>query len=149
MAHSFRKIFLIGQNLKHVYMAYSFLEILINSWYLMFEVSEAVVREAAVQWCSKDALKNFENLQENTCDRVSFPIKLQTLCLQLYWKRDSVTVVFRWILQKDLWRLLLKIISHHTKEILYTNTNFMGNQPWSKNKHFLLLLILMLKKPVF
>ena len=40
---------------------------------------------------------------------------------------------------------------HHTKEkeILYVNTNFMGNQSWNKNKHFHLFLILMLKKSVF
>ena len=36
----------------------------------------------------------------------------------------------------------LEFISHHTKEILYVNTNFMG-------KHFHLFLILILKKPVF
>ena len=29
LAYSFRKMFLIGQNLKHVHMAYSFLELLI------------------------------------------------------------------------------------------------------------------------
>ena len=32
--------------------------------------------------------------------------------------------------------LLLKFISNHSKEILYVNRNLMGNQPWSKNKHF-------------
>ena len=27
----------------------------------------------------------------------------------------------------------LEFISHHTKEILYVNTNFMGNQSWNTN----------------
>ena len=55
-----RKMFLIGQNLKHIYMTFYSWTIdlfLINSRYLVFEVSEEVVRE--VQRCSKDALKNF------------------------------------------------------------------------------------------
>ena len=32
MAYSFRKIFFVGQNLKHVHMTYSFLELLIFFW---------------------------------------------------------------------------------------------------------------------
>ena len=43
----------------------------------------------------------------------------------------------------------LKFISHPTKEILYVNTNFMGNQSLSKTKHFHLFLILMLKNVFF
>ena len=37
----------------------------------------------------------------------------------------------------------LEFISHHTEEMLYVNTNFMGNQSWSRNKHFHLFLMLM------
>ena len=72
LVYSFRRMFFIGQNLKHVHMAYSFLELLI-------------------------------------------------FCLEF--------------------------ISPHTKEILYVNTNFIGNQSWNTNHE--LFLILMLKKPVF
>ena len=72
LVYSFRRMFFIGQNLKHVHMAYSFLELLI-------------------------------------------------FCLEF--------------------------ISPHTKEILYVNTNFIGNQSWNTN--YELFLILMLKKPVF
>ena len=36
------------------------------------------------------------------------------------------------------------LICRHIKEILYLNTNVMGNQSWSKNKNFHLFLILML-----
>ena len=32
MAYSFRKMFFIGQNLKHIHMAYSFIELLIFFW---------------------------------------------------------------------------------------------------------------------
>ena len=59
LAYIFRKMFFIGQNLKHVHMTYSFLELFI------------------------------------------------------------------------FFGLTLDIISHHTKEILYVNTNFMGIQSWN------------------
>ena len=43
-------------------------------------------QEAFVQRCSvkKVFLEISQNLQKNTCARVSFLIKLQALCLQLY-----------------------------------------------------------------
>ena len=82
LAYSFQKMFFIGQNLKHVHMAYSFLKLLIFFW-----------------------------------------------------------------LTRDI--SCLKFLSLHIKEILYIKTNFMGNQSWSKNEHFHLFLILMLKKLVF
>ena len=71
----FQKIFFSGQNLKHVHMTYSFLEILIFFW----------------------------------------------LTLEIY---------------------CLKFISRFTKDLLHVNLYFMGNQSWSKNKHFYLFLIL-------
>ena len=40
-----------------------------------------------------------QNSQENACARVSFLIKLLAWGLQLYYKRDSSTGVFLWILQ--------------------------------------------------
>ena len=43
-------------------------------------------------------LKISQNSQKNTCARISFLIRLQTLGLQLYLKRDSATGVFLWIL---------------------------------------------------
>ena len=43
-------------------------------------------------------LEILQNSQENTCVRVSFLIKLQASDLQLYWKRDSDTGGFLWIL---------------------------------------------------
>ena len=39
-----------------------------------------------------------QNSQKNTGARASFLIKLQASALQLYWKRDSSTGVFLWIL---------------------------------------------------
>ena len=39
-----------------------------------------------------------QNSQENTSAAVSFLINLQALDLQLYWKRDTGTGVFQWIL---------------------------------------------------
>ena len=47
---------------------------------------DGITLEAVVQRCSvkKVFLKILQNLQENTCTRVPFLIKLQVLCLQLY-----------------------------------------------------------------
>ena len=50
----------------------------------------------------KGVLKNFAKFIGNTCARVYFKIKLQVLCKQLYWKRDSGTGVFLWIFEKVL-----------------------------------------------
>ena len=49
-------------------------------------------------FCKKGVLGNFANSQKNTGARASFLIKLQASGLQLYWKRDSSTGVFLWIL---------------------------------------------------
>ena len=43
-----------------------------------------------------------QNAQENTCARVSLLIKLWSWDLQLYWKRDSGTDIFLWILRNSL-----------------------------------------------
>ena len=48
--------------------------------------------------CKIVFLEISQNSQENNCATVSFLIKLQTLGLQLYSKRDSATGVFLWIL---------------------------------------------------
>ena len=47
---------------------------------------DGITLEAVVQRCSvkKVFLKISQNLQEKTCARVPFLIKLQVLCLQLY-----------------------------------------------------------------
>ena len=56
---------------------------------------EAATRGAL---CKIVFLEISQNSQENNCAIVSFLIKLQTLGLQLYSKRDSATGVFLWIL---------------------------------------------------
>ena len=56
-----------------------------------FISSDAVARRCSVK---KVFLENSQNLQENTCSRVSFLIKLEAYGLQLYLKRDSGTGVF-------------------------------------------------------
>ena len=56
-------------------------------------------------------------------------------------------LIFFWLTLVDIY--YLEFISHHLKEMLYVNTWTHGNQLWNKNKYFHLLLILMLKKPVF
>ena len=58
--------------------------------------SEAVTR--GVLW-KKVFLKISQNFLENTSARVSFIIKLLAWGLQLYYKRDSGTGAFLWILQ--------------------------------------------------
>ena len=55
-------------------------------------------------YVKKVFLKISKKLQENTCARVSFLIKLQSSGLQLHLKKDSGTSVFLWI---------LKIFSEH------------------------------------
>ena len=43
-------------------------------------------------------------------------------------------LIFFWLTLVDIW--CLQFISNHTKERLYVNTNFIGNQSWNKNKYF-------------
>ena len=50
-------------------------------------------------FCMKGVLGNSQNLQENTCARDSFLIKLQVLACTFNLKRVSGTGVFLWILQ--------------------------------------------------
>ena len=57
--------------------------------------AEAVTR--GVLW-KKMFLEILQNSQKSTCAGVSFLIKF-TWGLQLYWKRDSGTGVFLWILK--------------------------------------------------
>ena len=54
-------------------------------------VLESLSKEAVAQRCfvKRVFLKISQNSQENSCARVSFPIKLQASGLQLYLKRDS------------------------------------------------------------
>ena len=53
----------------------------------MFEVSEAVVREAAVQWCSKDALKNFTKFTGKHLRQSLFSNKVANLMLATVLKK--------------------------------------------------------------
>ena len=110
----------------------------INFRYLVFEISEAVVQRSSRPevFCTKRVLKH---LPKNFIKR-----KFWHRCFRVDFAKFLKTTFST----EHLQRLLLKFISQHTKEILYMNINFMGNQPWSKNKHFLLFVILILKKPV-
>ena len=53
-------------------------------------------------------LKTSQNSQESTCFGVSFLIKIQAGGLQLYWKIDSNTGVFLWILRNFYEHLFYK-----------------------------------------
>ena len=152
----------IGQNLKDVHMiffSWIFDLLLSNSKYLVFEVSEAIVQRGSRPevFCTKGVLKNFakftgkhlsQSLFFNKVDlrpATLFKDRLRHRCFPKFceiFENTFSTEHLQW--------LLLKFISHHTKKILYVNANLIGNQPWSKwskNKHFLLFLILMLKQP--
>ena len=109
----------------------------INFRYLVFEISEAAVqrRRRPEVFCTKRVLKH---LAKNFIKR-----KFWHRCFPVDFAKFLKTAFST----EHLQRLLLKFICQHTKEILYMNINFMGNQPWSKNKHFLLFVILILKKP--
>ena len=47
-------------------------------------------------------LEKSQNSQKNTCDEVSFSMKLKAGDLQLYYKKDSGTVVFHSVSKKIL-----------------------------------------------
>ena len=99
-------------------------------------------------------LKISQNSQENTCLFLkAADLRPATLLKKRLWHRcfpvDFAKFLRTTFFTEQIQRLLLKFISNHTKEMVYVNTNLMGNQPWSKNKHFLLFLILMLKKTCF
>ena len=109
-------------------------------------------------FCTKDILKNFAKFTgKHQCQSLFFnkvadlrlAILLEKRRRYRYFPVDFAKFLRTPFSTEHLQWLLLKIISYHTKEILYVNINFMGNKLWSKNKHFLLLLILVLKKPVF
>ena len=70
-------------------------KLLIETYMVNEITSEAVSRRCSVE---KVFLKISQILQENTCARVSFSIKLQSSGLPLYQKRDSGTGVFLCIL---------------------------------------------------
>ena len=57
--------------------------------------------DALAQRCSvkKMFFEFSQNSEVSTCTRISFLIKLQAWGLQLYYKRNSSTCVFLWILQ--------------------------------------------------
>ena len=94
-------------SLTHVMPLVSFLKTSENLW--LYEVFKGcrkrpVVWNGLINLSSKSAtggvfLKNSQNSQKKTSARVSFLIKLQTWRLQLYYKRDSYTVVFLCILR--------------------------------------------------
>ena len=125
----------------------------------MFEVSEAVVQRSSrlEVFCAKGVLKDFAKFTgKHLCQGLflkAADLRPVTLLKKSLWHRcfpaDFAKFLRATFFTEQIHRLLLKFISNHTKEMVYVNTNLMGNQPWSKNKHFLLFLILMLKKPLF
>ena len=126
MAYSFRKMFVIGQNLKHVYMTYSFLELLIlfwltlDIWCLNFQKQPS--REALVQRCSKDALKNFAKSKGKHLCQSPFFNKVADLRLATVLKNsvDFAKFLRTTFFTEHLQWLLLKIIfSSHKRNIIY------------------------------
>ena len=89
-----------------------------------FTISNRITHNtvAAVRRCSvkKVSLEITQHLQENTCARVSFLIKLQTLRLATLLKKETLAQVFsckyceiskNTLLTEHLWWLLLVIIN--------------------------------------
>ena len=77
LAYSFRKMFFIGQNLKHVHMTYSFLELLIFFWLTLVDI-----------WC----LEFFSPCQKNiVCEWIqtswetNYEIKANIFTCFWYW----------------------------------------------------------------
>ena len=126
----------------------------------MFEVSEVVVQRSSRPevFFTKGVLKDFAKLTGKClCQSLFFnkvaDLRSVTLLQKRLWHRcfpvDFAKFLRTPFFTEPLQWLFLKFISHQTKEIFYVNTKFMENQSWSKNKHFLLFLILMLKNLIF
>ena len=75
--------------------------LVIANHFVILESQKMLISEAATGGvlCEKVLLEISQNSQENTCARVSFLIKLQAWGLQLYYKGESGTSVFLWILR--------------------------------------------------
>ena len=136
------QMFFIGQNLKHVYITFFFFFwifdlLLINSRYLLFEVSEAVVQRSSCPevFYTNGILKTFAKFTGKHLCQSLFCNKFADFSPAT--KKETLTQVFScgfckifkntFFTEHPQW-LLLKFISHHIKEILHLNTNFMGNQ---------------------
>ena len=70
---------------------------------------------------------------KHLCQNLFFKTGPATLFKKRLWHRcfpvDFAKLLRTPFFTEYLQWLLLKFISHHTKEILYVNRNFMGNQP--------------------
>ena len=89
-------------------------------------------------FCKKAVLKNFAKFTgKHLCQSLFFnkvaDLRPATLLKKRLWHRcfpvDFAKLLRTPFFTEYLHWLLLKFISHHTKEILYVNTNLMGNQP--------------------
>ena len=141
MAYCFRKMFFIDKNLKHVHMTFFSWTcdlLLINSRYLVFEVSEAVIQRSnrPEVFCEKGVPTNFAkftwkhlcwslvfNKVEDLQPATFLKRRLWHRCFPAYFAKFLRTPFYTEHLQ---W-LLLKFISRQTKEILYVNTILVGN----------------------
>ena len=92
---------------------------------LYFTFSVQVLLEAVAQMRSvwKDR-KIHKSLRKTHEPESLFSIKLQDLSLQLYWKRDSCTSVFLWILQKNLRTTFLEYFGG-TVSLFISNEKFL------------------------
>ena len=101
-------------------------------WDTVQFVTEAVPR------CSvkKVFLQISQNSQEKICARVSFLIKLQPWGPQLYWKRDSDTSAFLWILRDFYEHLTSPVAAFVSDEIQNIqkdgNTRIERKEVWKK-----------------
>ena len=122
---------------------------MINSRYLVFEVSEAVFqRSSRLEVFRTKRIKNFAKFTvKHLCYSLFFnkvaDLRPSTLLKKRRWHRcfhvDFAKFLRPPFFTEHLQWLLLQFNSHHTKEIFYyVNTNFMGNRPWRKSKYFLL-----------
>ena len=125
----FRKLFFIGQNLKHVHMTHSFFELLIlfwliNSKYLAFEVSEAAVHRSSRPevFCAKGVLTNFAKFTgKHLCQSLLYN-KLADLRPATFTARKTIFPGISWKAQKDQVNIFPSTfwlkkgrISHHWK----------------------------------
>ena len=95
-------------------------------------------------FCTKGALRNFAKFTEkHLCQSLFFDevadLRPVTLLKKRLWHRcfpvDFAKFLRTPFFTEHLQWLLLKFISHHTKEILYVqNTNFLGNQPFKNQQ---------------
>ena len=82
LAYSFRKMFFIGQNLKHVYATYFFLERLDSFWLTLVDINcQKFVSHHIKEYCMRIQIPKETNHEIKTCSPVSVDVEKSCLLM--------------------------------------------------------------------